>query len=290
MCLTSAPLRGESTISADINLHGKVAVITGAGSGIGHATALLLARHGAVVHAADINAESAGQVVRELEAAGGSGSGHALDVSDPDAVELLAETIFAAEGHVDILHNNAGIGFGGTIEYTTIDDWQRLIGVNLLGVAYGIQAFVPRMLKQGRPASVVNTASQAGLTPAPKMAPYCASKYGVVGMTESLNAELSQRGIHFSAICPGVIDTPIVATGIMRGDLVEKHAKLTEFYDKRGASPDEVAAAVLRAIDKHTLIVPVPRRQVTLPYLLHRISPSLMQPIARTIDRIVSRL
>jgi NAD(P)-dependent dehydrogenase (short-subunit alcohol dehydrogenase family) len=276
-------------VSNDPNLHGKVAVVTGGGSGIGRATALLLAHHGAVVHVADLNAESAGKVVREIGAGGGTATAHALDVSDPDAVEAFAEKIFAAEGHVDVLHNNAGIGFGGTIESTTIEDWQRVIGVNLLGVAYGIQAFVPRMLRQGRPASVVNTASQAGLTPSPKMAPYCASKYGVVGLTESLNAELSKRGLHFSAICPGIIDTPIIATGIMRGDVAEKQGKLTEFYDKRGVSPDEVAQAVLRAIEKHTLIVPVPRRQVTAPYLLHRISPQLFQPLARTIDRIVSR-
>jgi NAD(P)-dependent dehydrogenase (short-subunit alcohol dehydrogenase family) len=276
-------------VSNDPNLRGKVAVVTGGGSGIGRATVLLLAHHGAVVHVADLNAESAGKVVREIEAAGGTATAHALDVSDPDAVEAFAEKIFAAEGHVDVLHNNAGIGFGGNIESTTIEDWQRVIGVNLLGVAYGIQAFVPRMLRQGRPASVVNTASQAGLTPSPKMAPYCASKYGVVGLTESLNAELSKRGLHFSAICPGIIDTPIIATGIMRGDVAEKQGKLTEFYDKRGVSPDEVAQAVLRAIEKHTLIVPVPRRQVTAPYLLHRISPQLFQPLARTIDRIVSR-
>ncbi|TMK98880.1 MAG: SDR family NAD(P)-dependent oxidoreductase [Actinobacteria bacterium] len=274
----------------DVDLHGRVAVVTGAGSGIGRSTALLLARRGASVHVADINAESAEQVSREIESAGGSATAHALDVSDPAALEALAEAIFASDGHVDILHNNAGIGHGGNLEATTVEDWQRVIGVNLLGVAYGIQAFVPRMLAQGRPASVINTASQAGITPAPKMAPYCASKYGIVGMTESLNAELSGRGIHFSAICPGIIDTNIVATATVRGDLVAKHDKLTDFYDKRGVSPDEVAQAVLRAIDRHTLIVPVPRRQVSVPYLLHRISPRLMQPLTRAIDRFVSRL
>jgi len=276
-------------MSHHVNLTGKIAVITGAGSGIGRSTALLLARHGAKVHVADLNAASAEAVAAEIEAAGGSAVAHALDVSDPDAVEALAAAIFEAEGGVDILHNNAGIGHGGNIEATTVEDWQRVIGVNLLGVAYGIQAFVPRMLEQGRPASVVNTASQAGLWPAAKMAPYCASKYGVVGLTESLNAELSKRGIHFSAICPGIINTPIVATGIMRGDVAAMQGKVTSYYDKRGASPDEVAEAVLRAIDRHTMIVPVPRRQVTVPYLLHRISPRLIQPIARNMDRIVSR-
>ena len=276
-------------MSHHVNLTGKIAVITGAGSGIGRSTALLLARHGAKVHVADVRFETAEDVEMEIEVAGGTAEAHALDVADPAAVEALAAAIFEAEGGVDILHNNAGIGHGGNIEATTVEDWQRVIGVNLLGVAYGIQAFVPRMLEQGRPASVVNTASQAGLWPAAKMAPYCASKYGVVGLTESLNAELSKRGIHFSAICPGIINTPIVATGIMRGDVAEMQGKVTRYYDKRGASPDEVAEAVLRAIDRHTMIVPVPRRQVTVPYLLHRISPRLIQPIARNMDRIVSR-
>jgi NAD(P)-dependent dehydrogenase (short-subunit alcohol dehydrogenase family) len=277
-------------MSRDQDLQGKIAVVTGAGSGIGRSTALLLACHGAAVHVADVNDESARQVAHEIEAAGGTATAHTLDVSDPAAVGAFADAIFASEGHVDILHNNAGIGFGGNAESTTVEDWQRVIGVNLLGVAYGIQAFVPRMLAQGRPASVINTASQAGITPAPKMAPYVASKYGVVGLTESLNAELSGRGIHFSAICPGIIDTNIVATATMRGDLVALHDKLTNFYDKRGVSPDEVADAVLRAIRKHTLIVPVPRRQVSAPYLLHRFSPRLFQPLTRAIDRFVSRM
>jgi NAD(P)-dependent dehydrogenase (short-subunit alcohol dehydrogenase family) len=273
-----------------VDLHGKIAVVTGGGSGIGRATALALARNGAKVHVADIDAARARAVAGEIEAAGGSALAHALDVSDPESVEAFAADVFAAEGAVDVLHNNAGIGHGGDIEQTTVEDWQRVIGVNLLGVAYGIQSFVPRMLEQGRPASVINTASQAGINPAVKMAPYAASKWGVVGMTESLNAELSRRGIHFSAICPGVIDTNIVATATVRGELAEKHGKLTDFYKNRGVSPDEVAEAVLRAIEKRTLIAVVPRRQVLVPYLLHRLSPSLLQPISRALDRYVKRM
>ncbi len=271
------------------DLNGKVAVVTGGGSGIGRATAMLLARQGAKVHVADLKADTAEDVARAIEAAGGSAAPHALDVSDPSAVEAFAETVFAAEGHVDILHNNAGIGHGGNIEATTIDDWQRVIGVNLLGVAYGVQAFIPRMLQQGRPASVVNTASMAGLVPTAKMAPYCASKYGVVGLSEALNAELSKRGIHVSAICPGIIDTPIVSTGIVRGDVAAIQGQASSFYAKRGASPDEVAQAVLKTIARHKLIVPVPRRQVAPLYLLHRISPRLVQPFARNFERIITR-
>jgi NAD(P)-dependent dehydrogenase (short-subunit alcohol dehydrogenase family) len=126
------------------NLQGKVAVVTGAGSGIGRATALLLARHGASVHVADIDAHGAEAVAAEIASTGGAGTPHRLDVSDADAVDAFAEAVFAASGHVDVLHNNAGIGYGGNIESTTIADWQRVIAVNLLGVAYGVQAFVPR--------------------------------------------------------------------------------------------------------------------------------------------------
>jgi NAD(P)-dependent dehydrogenase (short-subunit alcohol dehydrogenase family) len=271
------------------DLAGKVVVITGAGSGIGRSTASLLARHGAKVHVADIDEATAQETVRAIEAAGGRGAAHALDVSDAAAVDAFAGRIFAEEGRVDVLHNNAGIGHAGDIASIAFEDWRRVIEVNLLGVAYGVQAFVPRMLEQGRPAAVVNTASQAGIVPAAKLAPYCASKYGVVGLTEALHAELSPQGIRVSAICPGIIDTAIVARSTMRGSVADKQANAVAFYAKRGASPDEVAEAVLATIRKHRLIVPVPRRQVTAPYLLHRLSPRLVQPLARAGERIISR-
>src|SRR5246127_5089420 len=102
------------------DLNGKIAVVTGAGSGIGRSTALLLARSGAKVHVADIDEERARTVAGEIESAGGAAHAHALDVSDPDAVEAFAEAVFAADGGVDILHNNAGIGHGGDVETTTI--------------------------------------------------------------------------------------------------------------------------------------------------------------------------
>ena len=272
-----------------MDLGGKVAVVTGAGSGIGRSVALLLARHGARVHAADLNAESVRAVAVEIEGSGGSATPYMLDVSDATAVEEFAAKVFEVEGVVDVLHNNAGIGHGGNIEATTAEDWRRVIDVNLLGVAYGVQAFVPRMLRQGRPAAVVNTASQLGLMPSAHTAPYCASKYGVVGLSEALNAELSVRGIHVSAVCPGIIDTAIVANSTVRGEMQQMHGNLVGFYSRHGASPDEVAEAVLRAVERGTLIVPVPKRQVLALYLLHRLSPRLVQPIARNMARLLGR-
>lgn len=256
---------------------GKVAVVTGAGSGIGRSTALLLARLGATVHAADLDDAAAASVVREIEAAGGTAVAHAVDVSDAAEVEMLAEEVYAEHDAVDVLHNNAGIGVGGPVEDTTLEDWQRVVAVNLMGVVHGVHAFVPRMLRQGRPAHIVNTASMAGLVPVADMVPYATTKHAVVGLSESLHAELSGRGITVSAICPGIINTNIVAAARMRGDLAKEQGRVVRFYERFGASPDLVAEAVVDAIRHRKIIRTVPRWHVVPAWLLRRLSPRLGQ-------------
>jgi NAD(P)-dependent dehydrogenase (short-subunit alcohol dehydrogenase family) len=263
---------------------GTVAVVTGAGSGIGRATAQLLAQLGAKVHCADLDAESAERVAHDI----GTAVAHRLDVSDAAAMDALAERVFDEDGAVDVLHNNAGIGHAGDIEHTTVDDWRRVIEVNLLGVAYGVAAFVPRMLRQGRGAHIVNTASGLGLMPAARMAPYCASKFGVVGMSEALNAELAPRGIHVTALCPGIINTAISATSIMRGDMAARHERAIEFYRTAGVPPEAVAEAVVDAVRKRKLIQPVPAKHVSPGWLLHRISPRIHQSQARKLADMLS--
>jgi NAD(P)-dependent dehydrogenase (short-subunit alcohol dehydrogenase family) len=263
---------------------GKVVVVTGAGSGIGRSTAVLFSKLGAKVHVADVNGESAEAVAREA-----GGQAHTVDVTDAEAVDRLAQSIFDEEGRVDVLHSNAGIGHAADIEETTFDDWQRVIGVNLLGMAYVVQAFVGRMMKQGGGGSIVNTASMAGLVAAPGMAPYSASKFGVVGMSESLNAELREHGIHVCAVCPGIIDTPITRSAIMRGEFAERRQKAIEFYRKRGASPDRVAEAVVDAVRKRKVIQPVPRSHVVPPWLLKRVSTRASQVVARVLPKLVTR-
>lgn len=269
---------------------GKVCVVTGAGSGIGRSTALLLARLGAKVHAVDLDEARAQAVAAEIEAAGGNAVAHTVDVTDPAAVEALAEAVYAEDGAVDVLHNNAGIGHGGPVEETTLEDWQRVIAVNLMGVVHGVHFFVPRMLAQGRPAHIVNTASMAGLVAVPELVPYATTKHAVVGLSESLNVELSERGIHVSAICPGVIDTNIVATATMRGDMAEHQSRAVEFYERRGASPDVVAEAVVDAVRHKQLIRTVPRWHVAPSWALRRLSPRLGQLVARATARATDRL
>jgi NAD(P)-dependent dehydrogenase (short-subunit alcohol dehydrogenase family) len=260
-----------------------IVVVTGAGSGIGQATARLFGRRGARVHVADIDGDSAAATASELPDA----VAHTVDCSDPQAVESLAERVFAEGRGVDVLHNNAGIGHAGDIEQTTMEDWQRVIGVNLLGVAYGVQAFVPRLLAQGRPATIVNTASAAGLFAVPQMAPYCASKFGVVGLTEALDAELFDRGIRVCAICPGIVDTAIVSTSILRGEPEGRRQAAMDFYRRRGVSPDEVAKAVLDAVENGKLIKTVPPAQVMAPWAIRRLSPRLAGFLIRKLSGVL---
>ncbi len=260
---------------------GKVAVVTGAGSGIGRSTAELLGKLGAKVHAADINGAAAINTAGKIESAGGSAFGHTLDVTDAAAVAELAARIYEEDGRVDILHNNAGIGHAGPIEDTPLEDWQRVIDVNLFGVVNGLNAFVPRMIEQGGGGHIVNTASMAGLQASAGMAPYCTSKFGVVGMSLALDAELREKGIRVTALCPGVIDTAIVKDSTMRGAVEGKQDKLVNFYKKRGASPDVVARDAVAAILAGQVIKPSPWWQVSPGWWLMRISPRLYTAVAR---------
>lgn len=264
---------------------GRVALVTGAGSGIGRSTAVLLGRLGAKVHATDINGAAAIETAGMIEAAGSEATGHALDVTDVAAVEALAVEIYETDGRVDILHNNAGIGHAGPVAETPLEDWQRVLDVNLFGVINGLNVFVPRMINQGGTAHIINTASMAGLTASAGMAPYCTSKFGVVGMSLALDAELKDKGIRVTALCPGVIDTAIVEHTTMRGPLEKDHDKFTRFYKKRGASPDAVARDAVTAIIKKQVIKPAPWWQVSPGWWLMRISPRLYTGVAGNIYR-----
>jgi NAD(P)-dependent dehydrogenase (short-subunit alcohol dehydrogenase family) len=271
------------------DFEGHVAVVTGAGSGIGRSTALLLARLGARVHAADLDKQAVEGVVAEIEAAGGHGTAHVTDVSDPSSVEALAEQVFAADGAVDVLHNNAGVGHAGRVDEITLEEWQRVLGVNLMGVVHGVHHFVPRMLRQGRPAHIVNTASLAGLVPVAELAPYATSKHAVVGLSESLNAELAPRGIRVSAVCPGYVNTGIIAAAHLDGEHGVHRDRIQRFYERFGCSPDVVAEAVVDAIRRNKIIRTVPRHHVVLNWALRRISPRAAQPLARLGTRVISR-
>jgi len=265
------------------DLTGRTAVVTGGGSGIGRSLCLLLAARGARVHVVDRDLARAQAVADEVV-----GVAHQVDVSDAAAVQALADAVFA-EGGVDLLFNNAGIGHAGAVVDTTLDDWRALVEVNLMGVVHGVQAFLPRLVAQGRPSAVVNTASMAGLLPSAGMVPYSTTKAAVVGLSESLDRELAGTGVRVHALCPGIIATDIVRTSTMRGSWVDRQAGVERLYATRGTSPDVVALQALDAVRVGRAIVPTPRCQVVPPWLLKRLWPAGGAALSAALVRGVSR-
>jgi NAD(P)-dependent dehydrogenase (short-subunit alcohol dehydrogenase family) len=286
---TTAARRATAGAGTGVSrLAGKTAVVTGAGSGIGRSLAMLAARRGALVHAADVNGESAEAVARAIGEAGGRAVAHCIDVADADAVARLADLAFGG-GPVHLLFNNAGIGHAGDLADTTLDDWQRLIGVNLMGVVHGLHAFLPRLLAQDGPAHVVNTASMAGLVPAAGLAAYSATKAAVVALTEALDIELRGTRVRVSALCPGVIDTAIVATSTMRGAFADRQARTADLYARRGTSPDVVARQSLAAVARGRRVIPAPRYQVMPHWLLKRLLPPAGRAVSEATYRYLKR-
>jgi NAD(P)-dependent dehydrogenase (short-subunit alcohol dehydrogenase family) len=197
---TRAPLR---------ELRGRVAVITGAGSGIGRALALECARSGMRVVAVDLDAGSAQDTARGVSELGAEGVAEALDVSDAAALERLAAGVYGRFGACHLLCNNAGVAPLGVSWEGTPAEWSWTLDVNLHGVVNGVRAFVPRMLGQGSGAQILNTASLAALRNVPVSGMYNASKHAVLGYSENLRAELAPHGIGVTALCPGSVATDI---------------------------------------------------------------------------------
>lgn len=236
----------------------KVAVVTGAGSGIGRALALACAREGMAVVAADIETEALAQTQALVEAAGADCMAQRCDVSSAADVEQLAEASWRWRGGVDWLFNNAGVAVLGTAWDATDDDWRWVLGVNLMGVAHGVRSFVPRMRARGTPAHIVNTASAAGLATVGGSAVYCASKHAVVAYSECLAKDLEQVGscIGVSVLCPSLVATRINESQRNRPAALAGAGPTAAAYEERvragmAASPvsaEDVARAAVDAI------------------------------------------
>ena len=190
---------------------GKVAVITGAASGIGRALAARAGEEGMRLVIADINPAALQQLAKQLADTGVEVLDQVTDVSDYDSVQALADLTYTHFGRVDLLFNNAGVLLSGFCWERSLQDWQRIMGVNFWGVLHGIKAFVPRMIEQGGEGHIINTSSLAGLLASPLMGPYTVGKQAVVALAETLHYELAMinSSLKVSVVCPGPVATDI---------------------------------------------------------------------------------
>ena len=227
---------------------GKVAVITGAASGIGRALALDFARRGMRIVAADIEEAPLADLAFQLTELGAECLQHPTDVSRLESVQALAAAAFERFGAVHVLCNNAGVTTGGVpLIKVKHEDWQWVLGVNLWGVVHGLEAFLPRMVEQNAPGHIVNTASILGQTVLwANTGPYVASKYAVVGLSETLALELKDTPIGVTVLCPGTVDTPSLDERINATDDPEAARRMFVNRQPMGrlATAEEIAALV----------------------------------------------
>ncbi len=269
----------------------KHVVITGAASGIGRSTALAFARCGARLYLADIQAGHLNQVRDELQQLGAEAWTCTVDVSDRAAMQRFAEEVFEQAGRVDILHSNAGISVGANAEETTLDDWERILDINLWGAIYGVHFFVPKMIAQDGEAHIIITSSAAGLTGLPGLIAYSASKFALVGMADVMNIELTKYGIHTTTLCPGFVNTPLAGNTPMR--LTDKKGenrkeRIVRFYQQHGASPDRVARDLLKAVRRKRPIQTSPGLHVLPIWWLRRISVRRYHSLMRLVAKFVN--
>jgi NAD(P)-dependent dehydrogenase (short-subunit alcohol dehydrogenase family) len=270
------------------DLKNKVAVVTGAASGIGLAMTEAFVAQGMKVVMADVDEIALSAQATRLEASGAAVLGVLCDVTDPAAVQALADATVEQFGAAHVLCNNAGIAPAGPMLGVTAEEWQWTVGVNVLGVAYGVTTFGPLMVAQGE-GHIINTASQAGLMTTEVLGMYCATKHAVVGLSESLYRELVDSPVGVSCLCPELVSTEIFDAARLRPDWVEVEEAhdalqpmLRELLDTRGIAPSLVADAVVEAIlaDRFWVFtheVTMPQAQRRFADLLAGRNPSLLE-------------
>ncbi|KFZ76762.1 short-chain dehydrogenase [Amycolatopsis sp. MJM2582] len=261
----------------------KLVVITGAGSGIGRATALAFADKGADVVITDING-SAADTAKLLRDKGATVGEYTVDSSDAEAVEKFAQRVKEEFGVPDIVVNNAGIGLSGPFLDTTVKDWERLIDVNLWGVIHGCRVFAEQMRERAEGGQIVNVASAAAYLPSKILSAYATTKSAVLTLSVCLRAELAAENIGVTAICPGIVNTNITSTTRFVGvdDIEQKRRQKSssKLYAKRGFGPEKVARDILRAVEKDKAIQPsTPEAKAAL--VLSRLTPGLLRAAAK---------
>lgn len=263
----------------------KVAVVTGAASGLGKGFCTRMAASGATIVAADIDLEGAELTAQEIERDGGKAEALCVDVTQYSQVHQMIEGAAERHSRVDYVFNNAGVAVHGQLEDIPIDNWEKVLALNLNGVVYGTEVAYKLMCEQGG-GHIVNTASLAGLAPSPLMVPYCTTKFAVVGMCEAMQLEAIHRNIKVTALCPGFVDSGILEAALNSGDINPQQMK----------EQIPVIVDTEKGVDLMLSGVAKGKRIVTLPAYAHvvwgshRFTPWLSVRIGRRVaKRVVNR-
>jgi NAD(P)-dependent dehydrogenase (short-subunit alcohol dehydrogenase family)/pimeloyl-ACP methyl ester carboxylesterase len=259
-------------------------VITGAGSGIGRATALEFAQHGAEVIVTDIDQQTAERTAQLASTLGPRASAYLVDVSDGGAVEKFGAVLRENHGIPDIVINNAGIGIAGPFFDTTVAEWDRVIDVNLWGVIHGCRVLGGLMMDGGAGGTIVNIASAAAYLPTRRLPAYATTKAAVLALSQCLRGELAEAGIGVVAICPGFVHTNISNTArfVGLGATEERAARqrVTRLYRRRNFTPRQAARGILRAVQRNSAIAPITVEAKT-GLVASRLTPGLLRALAR---------
>jgi short-subunit dehydrogenase len=255
----------------------KVAVITGAASGIGRALAQHLAQRGAELALVDLNASALAETAASVAATGLPVNTHLVDVADAVRMEALEEEVVAQHGRVELLVNNAGVSVTGTFEEQSLDDWHWIVGVNFWGVVHGCKAFLPH-LRQRPEGHLVNVSSVFGLIGLPTQSSYCATKFAVRGFSEALWAELADSRIGVTVVHPGGVDTNIVRAS--RTADPDAKAQMIERFERSAVAPEVVAEQIARGVERGALRVRVCRETYAVDWA-KRLFPSGVHRLVR---------
>lgn len=275
-----AEVRGERR-----EVRGKLALVTGAGAGIGRATAVELARGGArKIVLADRDRAAAAETADAVRAACAEAAVYQVDVSDEDAMNELAAQVRNEHGVVDILVNNAGIGMAGRFLETSSANWEDIMGVNVGGVISGSRAFGAQMVERGEGGTIINVASAAAFLPSKSMVAYSTTKAAVLALSESLRADFADEGISVTAVCPGFVNTNIAKSTIYAGMDAQQQerarGKADAAYRRRNFTPEATAKAIVKAIKTGPAVLPI-AAESRIGYAMRRISPGAVRLFAR---------